>query len=226
MSDGQEPLSKIEQRQIINEYGRINQTSNEKTVIYSTEEYPTLEAALAFPIKATVRILALPFTQWEEVNPSAKPEPKEIGVATIHVRILSLKAWMDGKVTTKIKNTGDVDFEESVQDKVTFKETKTSKKIKYVKDAKKSIGDLAEGKTHSWGVSWKVDGIWNIFKALVSILKTGKLRTTFTCRFEADYTVHGTFMFIIPQTKTETYSKSYKVDADVVIRKFRTDIRL
>lgn len=219
-------MTEAEARQIIKEYGGIDQTSDEKTVIYSITEYPTVEAVLAYPLKTAINILAMPGTTWEKVNPKAKPLPDDISVATIHVRALKMQAWMDGKVKNNVKNTGDVNFEDAVQDKVNFKETKTKKKIKYVEKAKKSIGDLKEGKTSSWDISWKVDGIWKIFEALISILKTGKLRTTYTCDFEADYKVNGKQFFVIPTTKTETYSKSYSVKADVAIRKFKTDIRL
>lgn len=221
-----EIMSKSEGNQIIRQYGNIDQMNYEKTVIYSITEYPTPETILAFPIKVSVDILTTPFTQWESVNPSARPEPKNIPAATIHVRLLRGKAWMDGKASTKIKNTGDVDFASAIQDKVIFKETRSSKKIKYVENAKKSIGDLAEGKTANWDVSWKVDGIWNIFRALIDILRTGKFRTTFTCRFEADYTVNGTMFFVIPQSKTETFNKSYTVKADVAIARFKTDVTL
>lgn len=218
-------LTRDEGDKIINEYGNIFKTNDEETVIHSITEYPTLESLIAFPAKTMTGILTAPFTQWDKVNPKAKPVPDKIPAATIHVRLLQAKAWMDGKVSTKIKNTGDVDFEDTVQDKVNFKETKTKKKIKYVKDAKKKIGALSEGKSFNWKVSWKVDGIWNIFKALISLLTTGKIPTTFTCRVDADYKVNGTTFFVIPQTKTEKFSKSYDVKADVVIARFKTDVR-
>ena len=216
-----EVMSRIEANKIIKEYGRISLSYREPTVIPSVTEYPTIAGALKAPITASVNILALPFTQWESVNPKVKPVPDDISVATIHVRLLQGKAWMDGKVKNTVENTGDVDFMNSLQDKVDFKETKSSKRLKYVKSAKKSIGNLNEGKKSQWEISWKVDGIWKIFKALISILRTGKLRTTYTCHFEADYTVNGTAFFIIPQTKTETYSKNFSVNADVAIRRFK-----
>ena len=192
------------------------------TVIYSQSVYPSLTSVLTDVLSSPLDM----FTVYTKVNAAVECLPVEIGVATIHVRLLSLKAWMDGKVTSQVKNAGDTPLSNALNDKITYIETISSAKKTLLKDAQSKIGLLAKNAVSKFDVAWKVDGLFNIYKALVDQITKGKMQVTYTCHVAADYTIPGKVFGLFPTTKDAKLDKNYSVAAAVAVRKFVVDITL